>query len=444
MPIDRFDAAILGAGVSGLASAYFLARSGLRVCLLDDYPMPGGNHISRDFSGFTFDIGSIFFYPGNPQFKMFPGSDADFVPVDLTLGRITPQGHIRSYPLSIKDEILKQPWRFLRFALSLGRQKFLGGPGTNAESYAIYYLGAYLYRESGLRNYLLRFYGIDPQTISLHFVERRMNLTRLTSLRRAAQDLVKRMRRNPAAAVKPHAIARPVGGFSNHYKKVAEQLHSLGVEIRCAAGLKAVCKTPAGLQIDTACGTLFAKRVINTLPLQMVFGLLGSTQAVELSSTKLCTLCCSFAGDRGFKTVVLYNFHDKGAWKRLTMHSDYYGKHAGREFFDVEVTLGDKRPKAESLFEDFAAHTNQLGLFRGDLRLEGSMDLDFAYPVCDLKAEERRLRLIDLLAQSGIETIGRQGLFDYIPHSAIAIEAARERYGRDVPWVPYSGPPNGR
>jgi phytoene dehydrogenase-like protein len=87
---EHFDVLILGAGVTGLASAYFLARSGLRVCLLDDYPTPGGNHISRDLNGFTFDIGSIFFFPDNPQFKMFPDSKENFVPADLRMSRVTP------------------------------------------------------------------------------------------------------------------------------------------------------------------------------------------------------------------------------------------------------------------------------------------------------------------------------------------------------------------
>jgi hypothetical protein len=109
---------------------------------------------------------------------------------------------------------------------------------------------------------------------------------------------------------------------------------------------------------------------------------------------------------------VLYNFDDKGAWKRLTMHSDYHGTRGGREFFCVEITLRDQRPEPRSLFDDFVAHTRQLGLFQGDLRLEGNMDLEFAYPICDMQAEERRLRLIELLAQSGIETIGRQAFLN--------------------------------
>jgi phytoene dehydrogenase-like protein len=44
----RFDAIVLGAGISGLVSAYLLADRGKRVLLLDDYAELGGNHISRD------------------------------------------------------------------------------------------------------------------------------------------------------------------------------------------------------------------------------------------------------------------------------------------------------------------------------------------------------------------------------------------------------------
>ena len=413
--------------------------------MLDDYPTPGGNHISRDLNGFTFDIGSIFFFPDNPQFKMFPDSKENFVPADLRMSRVTPQGQVQAYPLSFQAEILKRPWVLIRVVLSLAFNRCFSGPGTNAESHAIHHIGGYLYRRSGLRNYLLRFYGIDPKQISLQFVNRRMNLANLSSLRKAMQDLLGRMTRTRGAAAdsKSWALARPVEGFPAHYEKVADALRAAGVEIRCAAGLKSVRKVQDEFETGTAHGTFFAKRVINTLPLKTVINLLGKPDAVEIASTKLCTLCCSFSGIRGFGTVVLYNFDDKGAWKRLTMHSDYYGKRSGREFFCVEITLRDQRPEPRSLFDDFVAHTRQLGLFQGDLRLEGNMDLEFAYPICDMQAEERRLRLIELLAQFGIETIGRQGLFEYIPHSSIAIEAARERFGDGVPWVPYSGPPAG-
>lgn len=42
MPERRFDAAVLGAGVAGLAAALRLARSGASVALVDEAPSPGG------------------------------------------------------------------------------------------------------------------------------------------------------------------------------------------------------------------------------------------------------------------------------------------------------------------------------------------------------------------------------------------------------------------
>jgi hypothetical protein len=68
------------------------------------------------------------------------------------------------------------------------------------------------------------------------------------------------------------------------------------------------------------------------------------------------------------------------------------------------------------------------------------MALDYAYPIFDLDADARRARSVRLLADQGVETIGRQGLFDYVAHSSMAIEAARLRYGGDIAWTPYQGP----
>lgn len=370
----------------------------------------------------------------NPQFRMFPGLATDLVPVDLTVARVTPQGKVRPYPLSVTDEILKRPLVLMRFAASLCLNRIAKRPMINAESHAIYHISKYLYRRSGLQNYLRRFYGIDPKEVNLHFVNRRMNLAPISNVRSTARQVLQRLRGRQAHVYpKCHAFARPIEGFHAYYAKWVDALRESGIDIRCAVGLKAVRRVDRGQEIITAAGSLVAKRVINTLPLEKIFNLLSRRDVIEISSTKLCTLCCSFAGQRGFDSVVLYNFHESGSWKRLTMHSDYYGTRKGREFFSVEVTLRDKTPEPQSLFEDFAAHMRQVGLFRGDLRLEGHRELDFAYPICDMQAEARRLQLIEILDHLGIETIGRQGLFDYIPHSSVAIEAVQERFGEGAP-----------
>src|SRR4051812_33695949 len=47
--MDRFDAAVIGAGPEGLVGAITLARAGLRVALFDKGSEPGGRATTREF-----------------------------------------------------------------------------------------------------------------------------------------------------------------------------------------------------------------------------------------------------------------------------------------------------------------------------------------------------------------------------------------------------------
>ena len=111
------------------------------------------------------------------------------------------------------------------------------------------------------------------------------------------------------------------------------------------------------------------------------------------------------------------------------MHSAYYGPVDGRSYFAVECTHLAENVSVGSLFDDFACHVRKLRLFDGDLRLEGSMKLAHAYPVYRHGFEEALHPLIHELNSRGIEPIGRQGRFDYIPTSAMAIDLVREALG---------------
>ena len=66
-PAERYDAAIVGAGIGGLVCANLLARAGLRVLLVEQHYMAGGYCSTFRRKGFTFDA-ATHFYPllGNP------------------------------------------------------------------------------------------------------------------------------------------------------------------------------------------------------------------------------------------------------------------------------------------------------------------------------------------------------------------------------------------
>src|SRR5262249_48734076 len=133
--------------------------------------------------------------------------------------------------------------------------------------------------------------------------------------------------------------------------------------------------------VHTEAGSFSGKRLISTMPVTMTAGWAGLAGAEGLHSLNLTTLFCSYAGPSPFDGTVLYNFHPEGMWKRLTMHSAYYGAVDGRSYFAVECTHLGEGLSAGSLFADFVSHVRKLKVFEGELRLEDSMTLAHAYPV---------------------------------------------------------------
>lgn len=76
---------------------------------------------------------------------------------------------------------------------------------------------------------------------------------------------------------------------------------------------------------------------------------------------------------------------------------------------------------------DFREHVAVNKLFVGDLRLEGSNSISNAYPIYTDNADAKASNVIAALRALGIESIGRQGGFDYQPtarHTTQQAEAA--------------------
>ncbi len=53
----KFDVAIVGGGISGLATAYELVRRGRRVVVLERQVRPGGTAVSERLGGFLLEHG---------------------------------------------------------------------------------------------------------------------------------------------------------------------------------------------------------------------------------------------------------------------------------------------------------------------------------------------------------------------------------------------------
>ena len=105
----------------------------------------------------------------------------------------------------------------------------------------------------------------------------------------------------------------------------------MGVDIRLSGAVRSIEATEHGPVVHTEAGSFSGARLISTMPVAMTARWAGLPVAGSLMSLHLTTLFCSYAGPSSFDGTVLYNFHREGIWKRLTMHSAYYGPIDGRQ-----------------------------------------------------------------------------------------------------------------
>jgi len=422
---------ILGGGVSGLSAADILASAGQRVIVLEPYDRLGGNQHSRNIGPYTFDIGSFIFFAGSPFFKRFPGAEAACAPANIRVERVTPQGRISAYPFSLADDLFRRgPVEVARTLLSLLRGRIADRKPKSAGSFARYYLGDRLFTQSGLRAYIQRLCGIPADDVEYRFAEKRMGW-----IARAVGPEAIASRLWPQAAG-PSSLVRPREGFEALYDQVAAQLAGRGVEIHLNSQLEKIEVLDEGFQVRTQRGLFTASRVISSLPLTVTAKACGIAAGKGIESLPLLSLYVTHVGDLGFRSEVLYNFSDAGSWKRLTVHSRIYGQADGKHYLCVEapLALGPSDPETE--FNAFRDFMRSHGLMQGDTELVGHDVTAFAYPTYAHGSIDASEALIERIEKIGVEMLGRQGRFDYIPTASRATQLVAERLSSGRGWAP--------
>ena len=425
---ERYETIVLGAGVSGLVAASVLAQQGYKpVIVVDEYARIGGNHLDWSSGQYTFDIGSLIFQDDSPLLKHFPELLPHYVPISPRWARLTPQGRITAYPISVKDDILHAgPTEIARILASAAYARIFQRQMRNAREFARHWIGNRLLNRSGLDAYMARFYGVSSDQIGIELARKRMQwISEHGSLR----AILRRLRRQKPQAPTNRQLVRPREGFSVLYAAAARTLSSHGVTIVTGATLERINKRGTGFVLFVDGRTIVADRIVSTIPIRRLQTLCRLPVSDQLETITLLALYFSFEGIRGFNEEIIYNFSYDGAWKRLTVYSDFYGRAHGREYFGVEVIASPNQSVSEAEVE-FRRHVAANGLFRGDLKLEGSQFLENAYPIYRNGADESAVEAVEALTAFGIDSFGRQGGFNYQPTarvSTLEAEAALRR-----------------
>jgi protoporphyrinogen oxidase len=312
-----WDAIILGAGISGLVSANILHRQGLkRILVIDEYDWIGGNHIHCHIGPYTFDIGALIFQDTSPLLGHFPELRQIYHPVTIVSGRIAPDGSQRHYPFSFRDEILAAGLlEWIKLLASVIWARLPPASINNAEEYSRYWLGRRLYEKSGLSNYIERFHGATPSEIEKVFAEKRMSaVANSASIRKQ----LGRMLNSKKLADAPRQYVRPRDGFDKLYQKAAESLRRKGTSFALGKELCAVSREGKWLRVKATELDAISPRVIVTIPLEKTLQLCGFSRPNNLPTAMLVSLFLSFAGQRSFESNILFNFSNRGRWKRIT------------------------------------------------------------------------------------------------------------------------------
>jgi len=438
--------AVLGGGISGCVLAAELARApDLHVELFERSQRLGGLHRSVPMGPYVFDIGAFIFEDDHSIFSVFPEVQHLFPIVASRYGSIRETGFLDEYPCTVGGIRKEFGTPFVaRTVLEILASKALRFPRNTLRSYVEYYLGASLYRASGLQRYIERLYLARDTEIDVEFARRRMEALAdsaglRANLSRLARDLVHG--RWPSEFARPRTASRvrvrPKDGFVTVYDAIADILRERGVSVRTGIALDRIEATngrfrlreagdPDGKSAAAAAHTESFDHVFATIPLVTVARLMN-VEAAGPESMDLYSLFYECPAEPAFPYTVLHNFTMSGQWKRITVLSRYYGPAGGKHYLTVEGTLKPgvhDAPPAEGI-EDFERWLRGARLFAAHPRYLGGVVTPHAYPVYRTEAVEAVHRLKQTIRAAGLVLAGRQGEFNYLTSSDAAGNARR-------------------
>jgi protoporphyrinogen oxidase len=444
--------AVLGGGIAGCVLAQRLISSPPannmqaldKVALFEREWVLGGLHRSYSIDGMTFDVGTFLFRHDYEIFRIFPRLLPLFVEVESQFGVIREDGRLDAYPMSLKGIRTSLGWmRMARCGIEILRGKMRYRDKADVARFSQYYLGETLYSASGLRAYMERLYQVPGDQITRDFSEKRLALVaKYGSLRQVMKKTWRQSvsMRNPLDDIEPKlqkkVLARPPDGFDKVYGSIGETLIQSGAELHLGVRITSIQREGNKFLVryraaDSAAGSETEEMfdyIFSTIPLEILLRLSGQTVEVTPHYMQLFTLFYSTRGALPVKFNVIHNFMERGAWKRITNFSRYYGRRDGMEYFSVEGTLGEGVEKDQALLaarQDFEAFCQRSEVFPKEVCFLGGAVTPNAYPVLDAASIACSQEMLARIEGFGLFPIGRQGEFDYISSGDVAVKARK-------------------
>jgi protoporphyrinogen oxidase len=308
------DVVVLGGGPAGLAAAWFAARRGLSVVLLERAPAVGGMAASFEVAGVRVDHGSHRLHPATPPpvlaaLRGLLGEDLQLRQRD---GRLRVWDRWVGFPLRAGELARALPRPVLaRIALDAAaeparRALAARGPDTFA-SVLRAGLGPTLY--DGLyAPYAVKLWGLPGEEIDGEQARRRVSADSPWKI--AAKLLRPRRGGGP---VQGRQFWYPRRGFGQIVEALADAAVAAGAEVRTGAAAGAVTDGDGGAVVRTVDGDrIGAGHVLSTVPLPVL---------ARMAEPAPDPAVLEAAGRLRFRAMTLaYVVHDGGRWTPYDAH----------------------------------------------------------------------------------------------------------------------------
>jgi protoporphyrinogen oxidase len=441
--VAHVDIAVLGAGPAGLGAAWWAARKGARVIVLERAPGPGGATASFDVAGVRVDHGSHRLHAATDPFVMTElrsllGDELQERPRN---GRIRLAGRWIGFPLTAGDLIRHLPPSFAAGAAFDTLTSPLRRPRADTFDEVVRAgLGPTMWRRF-YAPYARKIWGVDPAHLAGEQARKRITAD-------TPGKMLRRVLRGGSSG--PATFFYPRRGFGAIAEALSEAAESAGAQVRYDATVTSVRFGDAA-RVRTADGqSVTAQRIWSTLPLTALAAMTDPSPELAVSAA---------AGSLRFRAMVLvYLVLPIARW---TAYDAHYLPEGGTPVTRVSEPKNyrardDDPPDRTVLCAEvpctpgdgvWEADDDALGaLVAGGLERQGLPPvrpesvvvrrLEHAYPIY-AAGYERHFAALDAwaAAQPGLLTFGRQGLFAHDnTHHALAMAWAAA-----AAWEPGGG-----
>ena len=430
---------ILGGGLSSVSAAYWLAKHGRRVTIVEREPEIGGLAKSRvhksKHGDFTYDIGPHRFHSTddrvNEETLRVLG---DNVVHPNRLSRILLYNQFFDYPLKLSRALVQLPkpvmlvslWDYFRQAV---KNLFVEGKDDNFEAWVVRRFGWKLYRIF-FGVYTQKTWGVPCTQISSDWASQRIAQSSLW-------DAIKKSVFRPKGNIRQLSTSFHYpkhGGVGEIARSYAREAQKMGVTVRLATTVEAILVENGrvtGVRVADKEGkkeVIRCDRMLNTAAVNRIVKL------VEPAAPKEVVAACDALKHRSMVFVYLilnrpqltpdhwlYIPEDSLTVHRISEFKNFSPHSAPKDktLICAEITCrrGDEiwRASPEQLQAVAEKDLISVGLIQPGQVLGATLrKIPFAYPVYDLKYRGHLQPVMEYVGKlEGIHTTGRQGNFRY-------------------------------